>query len=184
MRKLKKSSEQMAIEVFETLEKKIINKRDMKEINDFLTEFLNSAMTNIYKVKHIDFRAFERENNINSEADYIDLALEKALLIYSLASGTDYEKNTSNWDRTYKIIKKIPLIEHILKYKMEKRGVEIFGDLGLEIIGFDNNGNLMTTEKENTTEEQKNKWEEVRKDLGDNVMTKEIIQKKGEEKYN
>ena len=65
MRKLKKSSEQMAIEVFETLEKKIINKRDMKEINDFLTEFLNSAMTNIYKVKHIDFRAFERENNIN-----------------------------------------------------------------------------------------------------------------------
>ena len=70
----------------------------------------------------------------------------------------------------FKLIKSIPFLKFLIDYKFENFGAEIFSKLGLDIEGFDNNGNLRVREKENMTEEQKKKWKNTMNYLGNNVM--------------
>ena len=70
----------------------------------------------------------------------------------------------------FKLIKSIPFLKFPIDYKFENFGAEIFSKLGLDIEGFDSNGNLRVREKENMTEEQKKEWKNTMNYLGNNVM--------------
>ena len=70
----------------------------------------------------------------------------------------------------FKLIKSIPFLKFLIDYKFENFGAEIFNNMGLDIEGFDNNGNLRVREKENMTEEQKKEWIETMNYLGNNIM--------------
>ena len=70
----------------------------------------------------------------------------------------------------FKLIKSIPFLKFLIDYKFENFGAEIFSKLGLDIEGFDSNGNLRVREKENMTEVQKKEWKNTINYLGNNVM--------------
>ena len=61
---------------------------------------------------------------------------------------------------------KIPFIKSLIDYKFEHFGAEIFAEMGLEIMGFDKNGNLGLREREDMTPDQRKKFKEISKTLG------------------
>ena len=128
---LQEQAEKRVANTFKTIETVADNKRDMWELNRLLNfAFLSTPLKEITE--------FEKKNQVITDRDIIEIVFEKALLLYCILSGNKYEELTAN---SYEeIFKKIPLINHIAKYKLEKFGSEIFREMGLEIIDITEKG--------------------------------------------
>ncbi len=166
MRKIKtKELNQESIEhmnqIFKIIEIKSGNKRDMKKVNEKLNQYFREYMK-------IDISAFEEKYPLVTDRDYTEVAIEKVIFLACLGIGLSYGKLTDKMH--FKLIKSIPFLKFLIDYKFENFGAEIFSKLGLDIEGFDSNGNLRVKEKENMTEEQKKEWKNTMNYLGNNVM--------------
>lgn len=128
---LQEQAEKRVTNTFKTIETVADNKRDMWELNRLLNfAFLSTPLKEITE--------FEKKNQAITDRDITEIVFEKALLLYCILSGNKYEELTAS---SYEeIFKKIPLINHIAKYKLEKFGSEIFKEMGLEIIDITEKG--------------------------------------------
>lgn len=113
----------------------------------------------------IDISAFEEKYPLVTDRDYTEVAIEKATFLACLGTGLKLTDKIH-----FKLIKSIPFLKFLIDYKFENFGAEIFNNMGLDIEGFDNNGNLRVREKENMTEIQKKEWKNTMNYLGNNVM--------------
>lgn len=136
MRKLKKQS------------KFIMETKDIEMLNRGFEIIENNAIG-------FDLRSYNRQLN-----NLIRLYFEKVTGAKNDAIEKDIE-----WETEYKMIKAIPFLEKLIKYKMEKYGNKILGDMGLEIKGRTSDGGVITQQKENATAEEIQKGEEMFKDL-------------------
>ena len=141
---LQEQAEKRVTNTFKTIETVADNKRDMWELNRLLNfAFLSTPLKEITE--------FEKKNQAITDRDITEIVFEKALLLYCILSGNKYEELTAS---SYEeIFKKIPLINHIAKYKLEKFGSEIFKEMGLEIIDITEKGIII---KEAERKEWKN----------------------------
>ena len=128
---VQEQAEKRVANTFKTIETVADNKRDMWELNRLLNfAFLSTSLKEITE--------FEKKNQVITDRDITEIVFEKALLLYCILSGNKYEELTAS---SYEeIFKKIPLINHIAKYKLEKFGSEIFREMGLEIIDITEKG--------------------------------------------
>lgn len=132
---VKKAVQEQAVKrvanTFKTIETVADNKRDMWELNRLLNfAFLSTSLKEITE--------FEKKNQVITDRDITEIVFEKTLLLYCILSGNKYEELTAS---SYEeIFKKIPLINHIAKYKLEKFDSEIFREMGLEIIDITEKG--------------------------------------------
>lgn len=161
VKKLTQESIERINQIFKIIEINTGNRRDMKKVNDELNQYFREYMK-------IDISAFEEKYPLVTDRDYTEVAIEKATFLACLGIGLSYGKLTDKMH--FKLIKSIPFLKFLIDYKFENSGAEIFSKLGLDIEGFDNNGNLRVREKENMTEEQKKKWKNTMNYLGNNVM--------------
>ena len=142
MRKLKKQS------------KFIMETKDIEMLNRGFEIIENNATG-------FDLRSYNRQLN-----NLIRLYFEKVTGAKNDAYDfTDFDKKQDLENAKYKMIKAIPFLEKLIKYKMEKYGNKILGDMGLEIKGRTSNGGVITQQKENATAEEIQKGEEMFKDL-------------------
>ena len=157
-------NDEAVIKFFEEIEKAIMNKRDMRGVN----EFLNLYLKNVSRYFNADFGMFEfdKQHKIESDRDLNEVAYQKALFIYSPVSGTSYTEIAKNPEKELEVMRKIPFIKSLIDYKFEHFGAEIFAEMGLEIMGFDKNGNLGLREREDMTPDQRKKFKEISKTLG------------------
>jgi hypothetical protein len=161
VKKLTQESIERINQIFKIIEINTGNRRDMKKVNEKLNQYFREHMK-------IDISAFEEKYPFVTDRDYTEVAIEKATFLACLGIGLSYGKLTDKMH--FKLIKSIPFLKFLIDYKFENFGAEIFSKLGLDIEGFDNNGNLRVRKKENMTEEQKKKWKNTMNYLGNNVM--------------
>lgn len=166
MRKIKaKELNQESIEhmnqIFKIIEIKSGNKKDMKKVNEELNKYFKEHMK-------IEISAFEEKYPLVTDRDYTEVVIEKATFLACLGTGLSYRKLTDKMH--FKLIKSIPFLKFLIDYKFENFGAEIFSNMGLDIEGFDSNGNLQVREKENMTQKQKIMWEETIHNLGDKII--------------
>lgn len=128
---LQELTEKKINSVFEIIEAMADNKKDMWELN----KLLNFAFLSI-DLK--EMTGFEKEIKPISDREITEIALEKAVILYCILSGIKYEK-LSKKDYSA-MLKNIPLINHIAKYKLDNFASEILEELGLEMIGKTENG--------------------------------------------
>lgn len=161
VKKLTQESIERINQIFKIIEINTGNRRDMKKVNKKLNQYFKEHMK-------IDISAFEEKYPLVTDRDYTEVAIEKATFLACLGTGLSYGKLTDKIH--FKLIKSIPFLKFLIDYKFENFGAEIFNNMGLDIEGFDNNGNLRVREKENMTEIQKKEWKNTMNYLGNNVM--------------
>lgn len=161
VKKLTQKSIERINQIFKIIEINTGNKRDMKKVNEKLNQYFREYMK-------IDISAFEEKYPLVTDRDYTEVTIEKATFLACLGTGLSYGKLTDKMH--FKLIKSIPFLKFLIDYKFENFGAEIFNNMGLEIEGFDSNGNLQVREKENMTQEQKKEWKNTMNYLGNNVM--------------
>lgn len=161
VKKLTQESIERINQIFKIIEINTGNRRDMKKVNEKLNQYFREHMK-------IDISAFEEKYPLVTDRDYTEVAIEKATFLACLGIGLSYGKLTDKMH--FKLIKSIPFLKFLIDYKFENFGAEIFSKLGLDIEGFDSNGNLQVREKENMTQKQKIMWEETIHKLGDKII--------------
>ena len=175
MRKLKKQSKF----IMETKDIEMLNRGfeiidnnaagfDLRSYNRQLNNLIRLYFEKMTGAKNdaYDFTDFDKKQDLENakELTLINVVYEKALMVCKLGFCLNIEKDIE-WETEYKMIKAIPFLEKLIKYKMEKYGNKILGDMGLEIKGRTSNGGVITQQKENATAEEIQKGEEMFKDL-------------------
>ncbi len=175
MRKLKKQSKfimetkdiEMLNRGFEIIENNATG-FDLRSYNRQLNNLIRLYFEKMTGAKNdaYDFTDFDKKQDLENakELTLINVVYEKALMVCKLGFCLNIEKDIE-WKTEYKMIKAIPFLEKLIKYKMEKYGNKILGDMGLEIKGRTSNGGVITQQKENATAEEIQKGEEMFKDL-------------------
>lgn len=175
MRKLKKQSKfimetkdiEMLNRGFEIIENNAAG-FDLRSYNRQLNNLIRLYFEKVTGAKNdaYDFTDFDKKQDLENakELTLINVVYEKALMVCKLGFCLNIEKDIE-WETEYKMIKAIPFLEKLIKYKMEKYGNKILGDMGLEIKGRTSNGGVITQQKENATAEEIQKGEEMFKDL-------------------
>lgn len=175
MRKLKKQSKfimetkdiEMLNRGFEIIENNAAG-FDLRSYNRQLNNLIRLYFEKVTGAKNdaYDFTDFDKKQDLENakELTLINVVYEKALMVCKLGFCLNIEKDIE-WETEYKMIKAIPFLEKLIKYKMEKYGNKILGDMGLEIKGRTSDGGVITQQKENATAEEIQKGEEMFKDL-------------------
>jgi len=175
MKKLKKQSKfimetkdiEMLNRGFEIIENNATG-FDLRSYNRQLNNLIRLYFEKVTGAKNdaYDFTDFDKKQDLENakELTLINVVYEKALMVCKLGFCLNIEKDIE-WETEYKMIKAIPFLEKLIKYKMEKYGNKILGDMGLEIKGRTSDGGVITQQKENATAEEIQKGEEMFKDL-------------------
>lgn len=107
-----------ACQVIEAAVTHIKNKNDIKENIDFI----NSIFDGLMKINGT-YDVVENLGRREDEIEDFDLAISKALGLYSIFSLTNPEDYTE--EENLEIIHSIPYIDHLLKLKLENYGAAI-----------------------------------------------------------